>query len=63
MRCWACGVEPAHLFEITTLGDAQPRYLPQWPPGDHEHAERQPSPDQLEQAGHEALMRIRRAAS
>jgi hypothetical protein len=63
MRCWQCGVEPLETYEITTLNDAQPRYVPgRWPPGDHAHAEQPPTPGQLEQAGHEALMRIHRAS-
>lgn len=61
MRCWWCGVEPDELYEITKLGDPEPRYLPNWPPAtDHEHAERQPTPEQMQQAGHETLMRIHR---
>ena len=64
MRCWQCGVEPLEVFETTTLLDAQPTYIAgRWPPGDHEHAERPPTPGQLEQAGHEALSRIYSAAS
>lgn len=62
MRCWFCGVEPLDVFEVTALGDAEPRFLANWPAGNHEHAERPPSPAQLEAAGHEALMRIRRQA-
>lgn len=61
MRCWWCGVEPIALHEITTLSDPAPRYLPHWPAAtDHEHAEHAPTPGQLEQAGHEKLMRIQR---
>lgn len=64
MKCWQCGVEPLETHEVTTLTDAQPRHIPgRWPPGDHEHAVDPPTPGQLEQAGHEALMRIRRAGS
>jgi hypothetical protein len=64
MRCWWCGVEPWDLHEITTMSDRGPRYLYGWPTGgDHEHAEHKPTPGQLEQAGHEALMRIRGAAA
>ena len=64
MRCWLCGVEPDGIVETTRLGDAQPTYMPgRWPPGDHEHAVQAPTPGQLEQAGHEALMRIRQQAS
>lgn len=61
MRCWWCGVEPIALHDITTFGDPAPRHLPRWPAAtDHEHAEREPTPGQLEQAGHETLMRIQR---
>jgi hypothetical protein len=60
VRCWLCGVEPEGIVETTGLGDAKRSFVPgHWPPGDHEHAERPPTPAQLEQAGHEALMRIR----
>ncbi len=63
MRCWSCGIEPDRLIDVTTLSQAEPEYLPVWPANDdHEHAERSPSPAQLEQAGHEALQRIRRQA-
>jgi hypothetical protein len=64
VRCWQCGVEPEALYETTTLSDPAPTYLANWPRvGDHEHAEQPPTPGQLEQAGHEALMRIRKQAS
>lgn len=62
MRCWLCGVEPVSLSDVTELQHAEPQYLPRWPPGDHRHAERPPTPGELEQAGHVALMRIRSAA-
>lgn len=63
VRCWLCGVEPLEVFETTTWGDAQPTYIAgRWPAGDHEHAVDPPTPGQLEQAGHAALMRIRAAA-
>lgn len=62
MRCWQCGVEPLEVYETTTFGETRPSYLPgRWPAGDHEHAERPPTPGELEQAGHEALMRIKLA--
>jgi len=60
MKCWLCGAEPA-LVEVTTPIDTQRRYLPgRWPPAldGHTHAERPPTPGELEQAGHEALSRI-----
>jgi hypothetical protein len=62
VRCWWCGIEP-ELVEITSLQSAEPEYVVgKWPMpgGDHQHAERPPTPGQLEQAGHEALMRIQR---
>jgi hypothetical protein len=60
VRCWLCGVEPLEVFETTAFGDAQPTCIAgRWPPGDHGHAERPPTPGELEQAGHEALMRIK----
>lgn len=63
MRCWFCGVEPGRMVDVTTIGSATDEYLPVWPPPtDHEHAEREPSAPQLEQAGHEALQRIRHQA-
>jgi hypothetical protein len=47
------------MVETTTFRDAEPQYLANWPRGgDHEHAERQPTAAQMEQAGHKALMRI-----
>jgi hypothetical protein len=59
VKCWSCGVEPVELHDVQTLGDPEPVYLPIWPHGgDHEHAERPPTPGELEQAGHEALRRI-----
>lgn len=54
------------MVEVSTLTDPAPRYLPgrwPWTAGDHDHALEAPTPGQLEQAGHETLMRIRRAAS
>lgn len=60
VRCWWCGVEPDSLIDITRLDQAEPAYIPNWPPSttDHAHAEHPPTPGQLEQAGHEALMRV-----
>ena len=66
MRCWLCGAEPLETFEVSTLSDAQPRYVPgRWPAAEdgHTHAVRQPTPGELEQAGHDALMRIIREAA
>jgi hypothetical protein len=62
VRCWWCGTEPDSLINVTRYDQAEPEYLPNWPAAtDHHHAERPPTPGQLEQAGHEALMRIRHA--
>ena len=63
VRCWLCGIEPLEVYDVSTVNDARPRFIAgRWPAGDHEHAERAPTPGELEQAGHEVLMRIRRAA-
>lgn len=60
IRCWQCGAEPLETFDISTVDSATVREIPgRWPPGDHEHAERAPTPAELEQAGHRALTRIR----
>lgn len=63
MMCWWCGVEPVARHEVVTLSGVPYRTIPQWPneASDHQHAEQPPTPGQLEQAGHEALMRIRAA--
>jgi len=61
-RCWACQVEPVELHEITAMADAEKVYLPRWPAdGDHEHAERPPTPDELVAAGARALDQVMRA--
>jgi hypothetical protein len=54
------------MVDASTLLDAEPRLIPgRWLTSDrsHQHAERPPTPGELEQAGHEALMRIRNAAA
>jgi hypothetical protein len=66
VRCWQCGVEPLSIVDTTTLGSPFATYTPgRWPPSidGHEHAETPPTPGQLEQAGHAALMKIRNLAS
>jgi hypothetical protein len=64
VRCWLCGVVPLSEIDTSTLGSAfSTSVAGRWPAGDHEHAERPPTPAELEQAGHEALIRIRNAAS
>lgn len=63
MRCWLCGAEPLEVFDASTMESATVQLIPgRWPTGDHEHAEAPPTPGQLEQAGHEALQRIRALA-
>lgn len=65
MRCWLCGMEPLTEIDISTLSSAfSTRMRGRWPPSadGHTHAERPPTPAELEQAGHEALQRIRREA-
>lgn len=52
---------PITIEVIRTVTDTQPRYVAgQWPPAEdgHQHAKRPPTPGELEQAGHRALMRI-----
>lgn len=65
VRCWLCGVKPLHEIDTTMLGSPfQTTTSGRWPPSTdgHDHAEVPPTPGQLEQAGHEALMRISGAA-
>lgn len=58
-RCWWCGVEPDAEYEIMQVESAQPvRIVYGWPPGDHEHTECPPSPAELADEGHRALLRI-----
>lgn len=60
MRCWWCGIEPVGEYEVMSMeSDQAVTRIVQWPPGDHEHAERPPSADHLVEMGHVALMRIR----
>lgn len=61
MKCWYCGAEPTGTVDARGFGDPGPVLIPTgWPPSSdgHKHAERAPTPGELEQAGHEALMRI-----
>jgi hypothetical protein len=44
--CWWCGIEPDELVEVRYFGGAV-RHIPNWPPGDHRHAQQPPSADQL----------------
>lgn len=57
MRCWLCGVEPDDVHTLSSF-DGPVRQILVWPAGDHAHALHPPSPPQLEQADHEALMQI-----
>jgi hypothetical protein len=63
VMCWWCGVEPDSVDEIMQFGGQVIALIPDWPAGDHVHAERAPSPAQLQDAGHRALMRLRDEAS
>ncbi len=63
LRCWWCGIEPDAITEVVQFGGEVVQRIPVWPPGDHPHATEPPSPGQLEQAGHVALMRIMNAGS
>jgi hypothetical protein len=61
VRCWLCGAESLFEIDITALGSPFQTKAPgRWPAADdgHEHVELPPTPAQLEQAGHAALMRI-----
>jgi len=63
IRCWQCGVEPHETFDVSTMESATVTEIAgRWPSGDHEHAQRPPTPAELEQAGHQALIRIRTEA-
>ena len=65
MRCWLCGVKPLHEIDTSALNSAFSTTAPgRWPPSTdgHTHAERPPTPAELEQAGHAALQRIRNEA-
>lgn len=64
MRCWQCGAEPLNEIDTSALGSTFETRMPgRWPPSEdgHQHAVTPPTPAQLEQAGHEALMRIQNA--
>jgi len=65
VKCWLCGAEPTGYIDTRTFSDPGPVLIPAgWPPsGDgHQHAERPPTPGELEQAGHEAFCRIQMGA-
>ena len=59
MKCWQCGAEPEEVYEVVSMETQQPvRVVARWPTGDHEHAERPPTPEELAAAGSVALARI-----
>lgn len=47
VSCWWCGVEPDSIVEVTQFGGAPIRYIFNWPDGDHPHAEKPPSPNEM----------------
>lgn len=52
MRCWWCGVEPddAETYDVMSGEDSPPVRRVEhvrWPGGDHTHAERPPTADEL----------------
>lgn len=60
MNCWICGAEPVEVHSTITPPCDEPviTYI-RWPHTDtHTHVEQPPTPAQLEQAGHDTLMRI-----
>jgi hypothetical protein len=63
VRCWLCGIEPTCEIDTSALDSAfSTSTAGRWPASTdgHQHAEVPPTPGQLEQAGHEALMRLMR---
>jgi hypothetical protein len=59
LRCWQCGVEPEDVIVVRNFGGAVD-YIPDgWPAGDHKHAVRPPTPDELVMAGWAALDTVR----
>lgn len=66
MRCWLCGAEPIHEIDTSALGSTfNTTVAGRWPPAldGHVHAETPPTPGELEQAGHDALLRILRESA
>lgn len=56
MRCWWCGAEPDGLVDVMVMESAQPiRQIPIWPQGDHIHAEKPPTPNDLLQQAYGLL--------
>lgn len=59
LTCWWCGESPLAVHEVVSMESVNPIAIVQWcSPADHEHALTPPTPEQMEQAGHDALMRI-----
>jgi hypothetical protein len=61
LRCWQCGIEPDDVFVIRRLCGSVD-YIPDWPSGDHKHAVRAPTPDELVTDGRVALDTVQRIA-
>lgn len=64
-RCWWCGAEALQSYSDARLCSVDDGQAVVWPahPVDHVHAAQPPSPSQLVDAGHEALQRVRSAAT
>jgi hypothetical protein len=60
IRCWACGVEPEETYEVQSMEQADAiATVIRWPAStDHEHADRQPTPEELDAAGRVSLLKI-----
>lgn len=60
MRCWLCGAEPLEVHSVVGMESPNPVIIfVRWPEnGDHEHADRPPTPDELIESGHVALLNI-----
>lgn len=58
IRCWWCGAEPYDVHTIQAFGGPVTRLIPLWPTGDHRHEITPPTPQQLVEHGHQALLRI-----
>jgi hypothetical protein len=46
VTCWWCGVEPDEVIEIRNFGGTV-SLIPHWPAGDHTHAEKPPTADEM----------------
>lgn len=48
VRCWWCDVEAIEVFETYVMESAEPvSRVARWPDGDHTHAERAPTAEEL----------------